>query len=208
MSTPWNSLTFSNMLLPWYPIIETQMSHFVTVSEDLQEECQSAMLHKNMNISHLMMHSIRVQEVRAKINSRDDKRARSFDGRSSKNRLEIQDKLRFKKRVSIQVPSKFPKDSGDRVSNPKFNKGKGTNSPTEKPSCGKCGKKHYGDCLKGTNNCFNFSKSFHKMRDFPNFEGQDNGSVHAQASGSSDAPKKNRFYVLRSREDKRLLPTW
>ena len=37
------------------------------------------------------------------------------------------------------------------------------------------------------------------MRDFPNFEGQDNGSVHAQASGSSDAPKKNRFYALRSR---------
>ena len=38
-----------------------QMSHFVTeVSEDLQEECYSAMLHDNMNISHLMVHARRV----------------------------------------------------------------------------------------------------------------------------------------------------
>ena len=41
----------------------------------------------------------------------------------------IQDKPRFKKRVSNQDPSKLPKDSGDRVSNPKLKKGKGTSSP-------------------------------------------------------------------------------
>ena len=48
-----------------------------------------------------------------------------MDG-SSKNRLEIQDKPRFNKRISSQVYSKFPKASGDRVSNPMFKKGKGT----------------------------------------------------------------------------------
>ena len=61
-----------------------------------------------------------------------------FDGGSSKNSLEIKDKHRFKKRVS----------------NPKPKKGKGTSSPTEKPTCEKCGKKHYGDCLKRTDNSF------------------------------------------------------
>ena len=66
------------------------------------------------------------------------------------NRLEIQDKPSFKKWVSSQVPSKFPKSSGYRVFNPKWKKEKCTNSQTENPNCGKCGKKQYGDCHKGT----------------------------------------------------------
>ena len=63
--------------------------------------------------------------------------------------------LRYKTSLGLrsgfqsQVPFKFSKDSGDRVSNPKFKKGKGINSPTEKPTCGKRGKKHNGYCLKG-----------------------------------------------------------
>ena len=89
------------------------------VSEDLQEECQSARLHDIMNISRLMVYARRVEKVRARRKSRDYKRARSFHGGSSKNRLEIQDNPRFKKRVSSLVPSKFQKSSGDRVSNPK-----------------------------------------------------------------------------------------
>ena len=68
--------------------------------------------------------------------NRDAKRARSFDGDSSKNMIEIQDKSRFKKRISNQVPSNFPKNSGYRMDNPKPKKGKGTSSPTEKPTCG------------------------------------------------------------------------
>ena len=58
------------------------------------------------------------------------------------NRLEIQDRPKFKKRVSNNVPSKFPRASGDRVSKPKFNKGKTTNSPNEKQTYGMCGKEH------------------------------------------------------------------
>ena len=81
--------------------------------------------------------------------SKDAKRTRSFDGTSSNNRLEIQDKPRFKNQVSSKVHTKFPKASGDRVSNPKLKKGRGTNSSTEKPTCGKYGKKYYADCLKG-----------------------------------------------------------
>ena len=83
--------------------------------------------------------------------------------------------------------------------NPKFKKGKCSNSPKEKPTCGKFGKKHYGECPKGTDNCFSCDKSGHKMRDCPNLKSQDKGSVQALESGSSDAPKKNCFYGLRSR---------
>ena len=40
------------------------------------------------------------------------------------------------------------------------------------------------------------------MRDYPNLKSQYKGSGQAQASGSSDAPKKNRFYALRSKGEK------
>ena len=109
-----------------------EMRNFVTgVSNDLQKECHLVMLHENMNTSHLMVHAKHMEEATTRMKSRDAKRARSFDGGSSNNRIQIQDNSRFKKRVSSHVPSKFPKVSGYRVSNPKFNKGKGTNSPTK-----------------------------------------------------------------------------
>ena len=66
------------------------------VSNNLQEEFHSAMLHDNMNISLLMVHDKHVEESRARRRSRDSKRARSFGGGSSKNSLEIQDKPWFK----------------------------------------------------------------------------------------------------------------
>ena len=115
--------------------LRDQIRSFLTrVSEDLQEECTWAMLHDNMNISHLMVYARMVKKTRAKLKSRDSKRARSFDRGSSKNRLENQDKPKFKKRVSNQVPSKFPRDSGYRVSKPKFKNGKRYYSPNEKPT--------------------------------------------------------------------------
>ena len=56
-----------------------------------------------------MMYAKHLEEARARRNSNHAKRERSSDGSSSNNRLEIQDKPRFKKRVPNQVPSKFPK---------------------------------------------------------------------------------------------------
>ena len=76
------------------------------VSDNFQEEFYSTMLYDNMNISHIMVHAKHVEEERARRKSRDDKRERSFDGGSSKNRLEIQDKPMFRMRVSSQVHPK------------------------------------------------------------------------------------------------------
>ena len=76
--------------------------------------------------------------------SRDVNRAKPFDSGSSKGRLDIQDKPRFKKRYSNKVPSMFPKASDDRVPKTKTQKGKSVNSLSEKPTCPKCGKVHVG----------------------------------------------------------------
>ena len=44
------------------------------------------------------------------------------------------------------------------------------------------------------------------MRDCQNLKSQDKCSGQAQASGSSDSPKKNRFYALRSRAEQDTSP--
>ena len=49
-----------------------------------------------MNIYHLMVHENHVEESSSNRKNRDAKRERSFDRGSSKNRLEIQDKPRFR----------------------------------------------------------------------------------------------------------------
>ena len=112
------------------------MSHFVMeVSEDLQEEWHSTILHDNMNISCFMVHGRRLEEARDKRKSRYSKRARPFNGGSSKNRLQILDKPRFKKRVSNYVPSKFLNARDDKGNELKPKKGRSENSQNEKPTC-------------------------------------------------------------------------
>ena len=44
------------------------------------------------------------------------------------------------------------------------------------------------------------------MIDCPNVKSQDKGSGKALASGCTDGPKKNRFYVLRSRSEQETSP--
>ena len=65
------------------------------------------------------------------------------------------------------------------MSNPKFKRIKGTNSPNEKPTCAKCGKGHPGECLVVTGSCFSCGKSGHNMRYFPNLKSQDKDSGQA-----------------------------
>ncbi|XP_069144358.1 uncharacterized protein [Solanum lycopersicum] len=211
MSVVEYSLKYTNLSkyapsLVSYP--RDEMSRFVTgVSDDLKEECHSVMLYDNMDIYCLMVHSQQVEETRAKRKSRDAKRERSFDGSSSKCRLDIQDNPRFQKRSSNQVPTKFLMARDARVSNPKSKKRRGTSSPNKKATFGKCGKKHYGDYFVGTDNFFRFGKSGHKVRDFLNVKGQGKGSGQAQTSGSNvDPPNKNHFYALRSRGEQESSP--
>jgi len=58
--------------------------------------------------------------------------------------------------------SKFNKD---RVSNPKPQEGNGSGSLL--PTCAKCGIKHEGKCLAGSNACFGCGKMDQNIRDCP-----------------------------------------
>lgn len=99
--------------------------------------------------------------------------------------LEIQDKTRLTKRLSNQVLFKFTKTHDDRVSNRKSQKGKGTSSPSMKPTCGKWSKKHYGDCLVKTDNYIGCRKSGHEVKDFPNLKRKYKVSGQYKASCSN-----------------------
>ena len=68
------------------------------------EECCEAILNDNKYISSLMVHAQQVEETRIKRKNREFKRVKFYEGGTSKGRLEIQHKPRFKKRVSNQVP--------------------------------------------------------------------------------------------------------
>ncbi|TMW99349.1 hypothetical protein EJD97_002703 [Solanum chilense] len=60
----------------------------IGVLDDEKEDCHLAMIHENLNISRLMVHAQHIDNARAKRKIRDAKRARSFDGGSSKVRVQ------------------------------------------------------------------------------------------------------------------------
>lgn len=53
------------------------------------------------------------------------------------------------------------------MSNPRSQKERSRNSPSQKPTCTMCSKKHMGECSVGTNNFFGCGKSGHKVRECP-----------------------------------------
>ena len=75
---------------------------------------------------------------------------------------------KFKRRLSNQVPSKFPKARDEKSPRPKVQKGKIGSSSNGKPTCDKCGKGYFGECLIGTVIFFGCGKNFHKVRDGSN----------------------------------------
>ena len=75
----------------------------IGVFEDIVEECRVTILHNDMDLSRLMVHVQQVEESRIKRKNREVKRARPYDGGTSKSKFEIQDKQKLKK-IS---PTKF-----------------------------------------------------------------------------------------------------
>nr|XP_010318550.1 uncharacterized protein LOC104646542 [Solanum lycopersicum] len=155
-----------------------------------------------MDISCLMVCAQHVEVSRIKRKNRDFKKARPYEGVTSIGKFEIQAKPKVKKRVSDKVLPNLPKDSKDRVCNPWSQMGRNGNSPSEKPTCTKCGNKHRGECLVGTYNCFECGKSGHKVRECPVLKDRGRESNKFQESSPTfDPPLKNRFYAVRFRDD-------
>ena len=93
------------------------------------------------------------------------------------------------------------------MSNPRSQRGRGGDSSSEKPSFTQCGKNHEGKSLKGMDGCHGCLNSGHKVTDCPMAKAQGMESNQAQATNPNFcAPKKNRFYALRSRGDQKDSP--
>ena len=50
---------------------------------------------------------------------------------------------------------------------PRSNQEKGSGSPFPKPTCSKCGRKHYRECLAGKKGCYGCGNEGYKNRDCP-----------------------------------------
>ena len=117
-----------------------------------------------------------MNQPRAKIKSKDSKRARSFNSGSSNGMLDIQDKHMFMKLFYNQVPFELRKALDYMVSNCNPIKGTDISSLNKKTTCAKCGKGYFGECLIGMGNCIGCGKSGNKVRDCPNVKGEEKSS--------------------------------
>ena len=105
------------------------------------------MLHDDMTLARLMVYAQSLEESKLETIARNLKRSGSSD----------QGQSRFKSRFQTQEEPR-----GAKV---KFEKGGG--SQNGKPTSASCGKRHYGECLLGTKNCFGCGKYVHKVRYCP-----------------------------------------
>ncbi|XP_049350324.1 uncharacterized protein LOC125814924 [Solanum verrucosum] len=124
------------------------------VFELVEEECRTAMLVDDMDISCLMVFAQQIEESKLKKMNREVNRARTNEGNFSNVKSEGQDRPRTKPRYSGQ----------DSSNTSRFDKEKGSRSPFPTPTCSKCG----GFIMDG-----------HKVRDFPvlNAKGREDKKV-------------------------------
>ncbi|KAK4731856.1 hypothetical protein R3W88_024844 [Solanum pinnatisectum] len=140
-----------------------KMNKFVMgISDLVVNECRSAMLIPSTNISHLIVHAEQIEEQKLKQVNREVKKARTEDRNSSNGKFKSQGRLRFKRKFSNQGSSSTPRVNKDWVFNPKPQGGNSGGSYVDRPNCAKCGKKHGGKCLVGTDDCYNYGKSGHE----------------------------------------------
>ena len=96
------------------------------------------MLHDDMTLARLMVYGQSIEEYKLRRMARILKVSGSND----------QDQTRFKKKVQSQEESRSVKSKVE----------KGGGSKDVKPTCAKCGKKHYSESLLGTGSCFGCGK--------------------------------------------------
>ncbi|KAK4707485.1 hypothetical protein R3W88_032977 [Solanum pinnatisectum] len=142
-----------------------------------------------MNISHLVVHAQQIKEETLKEKSRGAKSVKTGDGNFVHPRSNGHAHSKFRKRVFGQgysnTPSKFNKD---RVCNRETQRGNSSGSLL--PTYAKCGRKHEGKCLAGSNACFGCAKMDHKIRDCPSVA-KNEGDNHRRAQPNpSSSPSR------------------
>uniref|UniRef100_M1DRV3 Polyprotein n=1 Tax=Solanum tuberosum TaxID=4113 RepID=M1DRV3_SOLTU len=161
------------------------------------------MLLHEMDLSRLMVYAQQMENEKLQGNNKEVKRARTGEGNFSNAKSDGQGRQRFKQRFSYQGSSSTPRVDKDKdsVSNPKPQGGNSGGSYVARPNCAKCGRKHEGKCLVGSDGCYGCGKSSHNMRDCLVL--MDKGREVKQTPPScsnSNARKQNRFYALHSRD--------
>ena len=72
--------------------------YVIGLSKEILQECPASMIHDNMDLSSLIVHAQQVEESRIGNMNREAKGAKLFESGSSKSKLDVQDKPKFKKR--------------------------------------------------------------------------------------------------------------
>ncbi|XP_049391774.1 uncharacterized protein LOC125856304 [Solanum stenotomum] len=100
-----------------------------------------------------------------------------------------------------------PKLNQGRVSNTKPQGGNGSGSSLPRSNCTKGGRKHDGKCLAGSDGCYGYGKSVHKMKDCPMLMAKEREGKQVPTSGAgSNAPKQNPFYAIQTRCEQESTP--
>ncbi|XP_015072556.1 uncharacterized protein LOC107016669 [Solanum pennellii] len=104
--------------------------------------------------------------------------------------VEEQNQPRIKKRAPIQAAS----------SAPNINIESGSGSQVVKPTCARCGKKHFGKGLAGTGGWFGCVKDGHKVMDCPTIAAIGKEAKEVPPSARDDgAAKINHFYFVQAK---------
>ena len=157
------------------------MSRFLTkINRDLEEECRSAMLHDNIDLSRMMVHVQQVEESRKRKHTRAGNRSRQAEKIfSRKSSTKIRDKHRFKKGIFHQGDLSSSKGLHDRNSKSRVKRSNEVDTPQER----KCGKLHGGEYMMCTNACYSYGKPGHMVKDCPIRRIQEQGKERVQSNG-------------------------
>ena len=78
-----------------------EIRHFLMgMLKELEEECNAAMLHNNIVLSRMIVHTQKVEYSNQRKNNRETKKSRFYESGYSKNRFNVQDKPML--RICIQ----------------------------------------------------------------------------------------------------------
>ncbi|XP_069144474.1 uncharacterized protein [Solanum lycopersicum] len=205
------SMTVREYSLKFVKLSTDEMSRFLTrINGDLEEECRSAMLHDNMDLSRLMVHVQQVEDNRKRRGVRDIRRPRPQDqARPShgdhRNNFCVREQPKFKKGQQSSGNFYPQRNTTPREGRLEHKRGNGGEMQRPKKTCTKCGRAHSGECRQGTNACFGCGKSRHMVRDCPPNRGQGGGNAQPRSTPQSatiaEPPKRNIFYALKGREE-------
>ncbi|XP_055802647.1 uncharacterized protein LOC129871704 [Solanum dulcamara] len=165
-------------------------------------ERKIAMLIREMDIYKLMNYVEQVKSEKIKVKNREFKRPRIDDSEFSHGKFVSDGRPCFYQKYSGQVSSNAttPRFEKDRVHNTKPQGGVPMVQAT--PACKKCGRNHKGECLVGSNVCYQCGKMGHNSKECKVKYGHSQGQV---AQGGHGKPKgsqcNNRFYALHGRQE-------